>query len=52
MDGFLNANRFVDTWLGDLMNLLGDAGIANETLTVFVGDQYVDSLTSSIKSDH
>jgi phosphoglycerol transferase MdoB-like AlkP superfamily enzyme len=41
MDGFLNANRFVDTWLGELMNMLGKAGIANETLTVFVGDQYV-----------
>ncbi|CAG8945350.1 unnamed protein product [Penicillium salamii] len=43
MDGFLNANRFVDTWLGDLMKLLNDAGIADETLTVFVGDQYVSS---------
>lgn len=52
MDGFLNANRFVDTWLGDLMKLIGDAGIANETLTVFVGDQYVDSLIPSAKSDH
>ncbi|CAI7630328.1 unnamed protein product [Penicillium bialowiezense] len=38
MDGFLNANRFVDTWLGDLMKLLSDAGIADQTLTVFVGD--------------
>ncbi|KAG0160079.1 hypothetical protein PDIDSM_7606 [Penicillium digitatum] len=38
MDDFLNANRFVDTWLGDLMGMLGEAGIANETLTVFVGD--------------
>lgn len=41
MGEFLNANRFVDTWLGDLMGMLGEAGIANETLTVFVGDQYV-----------
>ncbi|KAJ5779383.1 hypothetical protein N7457_007103 [Penicillium paradoxum] len=38
MDGFLNANRFVDSWLGDLMDMLGEAGIANETLTIFVGD--------------
>ncbi|KGO78374.1 Alkaline phosphatase-like, alpha/beta/alpha [Penicillium italicum] len=38
MDKFLNANRFVDTWLGDLMDMLGEAGIADETLTVFVGD--------------
>lgn len=46
MDAFLNANRFVDAWLADLMGLLHEAGIANETLTVFVGDQYVtQSLT-------
>ncbi|CAG8904828.1 unnamed protein product [Penicillium egyptiacum] len=38
MDEFLNANRFVDAWLGDLMGMLDEAGIANETLTVFVGD--------------
>lgn len=41
MDDFLNANRFVDAWLGELMGMLDEAGIANETLTVFVGDQYV-----------
>lgn len=41
MDGFLNANRFVDAWLGDLMDMLKEAGIADETLTIFVGDQYV-----------
>ncbi|KZN85727.1 hypothetical protein EN45_099210 [Penicillium chrysogenum] len=38
MDDFLNANRFVDAWLGELMGMLDEAGIANETLTVFVGD--------------
>jgi phosphoglycerol transferase MdoB-like AlkP superfamily enzyme len=41
MDEFLNANRFVDAWLGELMGMLDEAGIANQTLTVFVGDQYV-----------
>ena len=46
MDDFLNANHFVDTWLGELMGLLEEAGIANETLTVFVGDQYVQLPTS------
>ncbi|CAG7939130.1 unnamed protein product [Penicillium nalgiovense] len=38
MDEFLNANSFVDAWLGELMGMLDEAGIANETLTVFVGD--------------
>ncbi|KAJ5762274.1 uncharacterized protein N7511_005656 [Penicillium nucicola] len=38
MDDFLNANSFVDAWLEELMGMLADAGIANETLTVFVGD--------------
>jgi phosphoglycerol transferase MdoB-like AlkP superfamily enzyme len=36
---FLNAVRYVDTWLGTVMKLLEDTGIANETLVVFVGDQ-------------
>ena len=38
---YLNAVRYVDTWLGDMMKVLDEAGIANETLVVFVGDQYV-----------
>ncbi|OGE52086.1 hypothetical protein PENARI_c011G04505 [Penicillium arizonense] len=38
MDDFLNANSFVDSWLGELMEMLQEAGIADETLTVFVGD--------------
>lgn len=36
---YLNAVRYVDTWLGTVMKLLEDTGIANETLVVFVGDQ-------------
>ncbi|KAJ5617676.1 hypothetical protein N7537_002790 [Penicillium hordei] len=35
---YLNAVRYVDTWLGDMMKVLDEAGIANETLVVFVGD--------------
>ncbi|OQE80476.1 hypothetical protein PENNAL_c0046G05597 [Penicillium nalgiovense] len=35
---YLNAVRYVDTWLGDMMKVLDKAGIANETLVVFVGD--------------
>ncbi|KAJ5503284.1 hypothetical protein N7463_006158 [Penicillium fimorum] len=35
---YLNTVRYVDGWLGDIMKVLDEAGIANETLVVFVGD--------------
>ncbi|KAI3394297.1 hypothetical protein diail_2944 [Diaporthe ilicicola] len=35
---YLNAIRYHDTWLGEVMQLIEDKGIANETLVVFVGD--------------
>ncbi|KAJ5207010.1 hypothetical protein N7472_003458 [Penicillium cf. griseofulvum] len=35
---YLNTVRYVDTWLGDIMKVFDEAGIANETLVVFVGD--------------
>lgn len=38
MNAFLNSVRYVDFWLGDVMNLLNDTGTANETLVVLVGD--------------
>lgn len=38
MNNYLNAGRFVDIWLGDIMNMLQETGIANETLVVVVGD--------------
>ncbi|OGE58209.1 hypothetical protein PENARI_c001G09632 [Penicillium arizonense] len=38
MNNYLNAARFVDIWLGDIMNMLDRTGIANETLVVVVGD--------------
>ncbi|OQE47295.1 hypothetical protein PENCOP_c001G05984 [Penicillium coprophilum] len=38
MNNYLNAARFVDNWLGDIMNMLDQTGIANETLVVIVGD--------------
>ncbi|KAJ5788348.1 hypothetical protein N7457_003338 [Penicillium paradoxum] len=38
MNKYLNAVRYVDTWLGDMMKVLDEAGIANETLVVFIGD--------------
>lgn len=38
---YLNAVRYVDRWLGTIMKLLENTGIANETLVVFVGDQLV-----------
>lgn len=38
MNNYLNTARFVDNWLGDIMSMLDDAGIANSTLVVVVGD--------------
>ncbi|KAM5348129.1 hypothetical protein ACJ41O_007953 [Fusarium nematophilum] len=37
-DKYLNTVRFTDAWLGELMQLFEDTGIAEETLVVFVGD--------------
>lgn len=37
-NNYLNAIRFTDAWLGELMQIFNDAGIANETLIIFVGD--------------
>ena len=37
-NNYLNAIRFHDAWLGELMQNLDDFGMANETLVVFVGD--------------
>jgi phosphoglycerol transferase MdoB-like AlkP superfamily enzyme len=36
---YLNAIRYVDTWLGTVMQVLEDTGIADETLVVFVAVQ-------------
>ncbi|KAJ5748775.1 uncharacterized protein N7511_010471 [Penicillium nucicola] len=38
MNNYMNAARFVDIWLGDIMNMLEQTGISNETLVVIVGD--------------
>ncbi|KAJ5236489.1 hypothetical protein N7489_006580 [Penicillium chrysogenum] len=38
MNNYLNAARFVDIWLGEILNMLEQTGIANETLVVVVGD--------------
>ncbi|KAJ5895142.1 Alkaline phosphatase-like alpha/beta/alpha [Penicillium taxi] len=38
MNDYLNTVRFVDNWLGDIMNMLDESGIANQTLVVIVGD--------------
>jgi glucan phosphoethanolaminetransferase (alkaline phosphatase superfamily) len=39
MNNYLNTIRYVDHWLGEILSLLNDTEIANETLVVFVGDQ-------------
>lgn len=38
MNNYLNSARFVDNWLGDIMTMLDETGIANSTLVVVVGD--------------
>ncbi|KAI5459003.1 alkaline-phosphatase-like protein [Mariannaea sp. PMI_226] len=38
LNNYLNTIRWTDAWLGQLMNIFEDHGIANETLVVFVGD--------------
>ncbi|KAE8551707.1 hypothetical protein EYB25_005597 [Talaromyces marneffei] len=35
---YLNTVHYVDKWLGNVMQIIEEAGIANETLVVFVGD--------------
>lgn len=52
MNDYLSTVRYVDTWLGDLMKLLEETGIANETLVVFVGDQYVQTGENDDFEDH
>lgn len=38
LNDYLNTVKFVDNWLGEVMGLLDEAGIANSTLVVIVGD--------------
>ncbi|CAI7564349.1 unnamed protein product [Penicillium pancosmium] len=38
MNNYINAARFVDNWLGDIMTMLDESGLANNTLVVVVGD--------------
>ncbi|KAK4087679.1 hypothetical protein Purlil1_8010 [Purpureocillium lilacinum] len=47
MNKYLNTIRWTDAWLGDLMSLLEETGVANETLVVFVGDH-----GQAFKEDH
>jgi hypothetical protein len=37
-NSYLNAVRFTDAWLGELLQIFDDHGMTNETLVVFVGD--------------
>ena len=38
LNGYVNTIRFHDRWLGRLMSLFAEFGIADETLVVFIGD--------------
>ncbi|EWZ78169.1 hypothetical protein FOXG_12475 [Fusarium oxysporum f. sp. lycopersici 4287] len=37
-NNYLNAMRFTDAWLGELLQTFDDYGVSNETLVVLVGD--------------
>ncbi|KAJ9424086.1 alkaline-phosphatase-like protein [Fusarium oxysporum] len=45
LDKYLNTIRFTDAWLGELMQMFEDTGIADETLVVFVPTKTVISAT-------
>jgi phosphoglycerol transferase MdoB-like AlkP superfamily enzyme len=45
---YLNAVAYVDNWLGQILKYIDEAGIIDKTLVVFVGDQYVKVLSSSL----
>ncbi|KAG5984137.1 hypothetical protein E4U55_005936 [Claviceps digitariae] len=38
LNSYLNTVRFNDAWIGQLMQILDDQGVSNETLVIFVGD--------------
>lgn len=41
LNRYLNAVGFVDNWLATILGILQEKGVANETLVVMAGDQYV-----------
>ena len=41
LNAFLNTVRYMDMWVGRILGYLDEAGIAEKTLVVIVGDQYV-----------
>ncbi|KAI5463529.1 alkaline-phosphatase-like protein [Mariannaea sp. PMI_226] len=56
-DNYLNAIRFTDAWLGELLQTFDDFGMSNETLVVFVGDhgqafKEDDSKTGTYENGH
>ncbi|CAG8956087.1 hypothetical protein HYFRA_00011871 [Hymenoscyphus fraxineus] len=38
LNKYLNTVKYVDGWIGEIMDLLEDVGVADETLVVMVGD--------------
>lgn len=39
MDKYMNTIHYDDFWIGEILGLLDETGIANETLVIMVGDQ-------------
>lgn len=39
INDYLNTIKYGDVWLAEIMDMLEDTGVANETLVVVIGDQ-------------
>jgi phosphoglycerol transferase MdoB-like AlkP superfamily enzyme len=39
LNRYLNTVKFADQWVGDVLNLLDELGVAEKTLVVMLGDQ-------------
>ena len=39
MNRYLNTIGFADNWINDILEILEEKGVANETLVVMAGDQ-------------
>lgn len=50
LNKYLNTVHLVDSWLGEMMQMLENKGIANETLVVFVGDHGQAFQEDTVKS--
>ncbi|KAI1911196.1 hypothetical protein LOZ39_002041 [Ophidiomyces ophidiicola] len=57
LNNYLNAIHYDDAWMGNVLKMLEEGGIANETLVVFIGDhghtfEEEGSMTVTYKNSH